>query len=368
MAVLAVVALAVGGWWYVRNALLYGDPLGLSVHLNTPWARPAQISLTEVLPSLPLVYRSFWGRSAGATSKCRPSSTMSLRLCLSLSLVGWLAPTCRRAAILVQPATASHSAILLMCGLWCGAIFVSFVRWNQQVEAPHGRLLFPDAWRVCACCSSLGWRDCPGLAWCWASSSLGFLLLSLAVPFAYIRPAYAWPELFPPDQLAVVRPSGCRVATFAVWRRSAADRLGAGSSLGRAGRVAQRDAVLDGGAAHDAQLYTCSFTCSGARTSSSARGTPGPGWDAFPRRCGRWVARFATRRPSASRHGLPVPELYGVEVGLYDAKTNERLEAADAAGQSIAAADCGPRANCAHAAAACLASTCGAGRFWRCAC
>ena len=54
-----IAVLALGGGWYLRNYLSYGDPLGISSHVNTPWGRPEAVSLVARLPELPLVIRSY---------------------------------------------------------------------------------------------------------------------------------------------------------------------------------------------------------------------------------------------------------------------------------------------------------------------
>ena len=107
------------------------------------------------------------------------------------------------------------SVILLMCLVWCGSIFVSFVRWNQQVEAPHGRLLFPmlGAFALLLV-AGLAQLPRPRLVMGAVSACC---MLGACRAFVYIRPAYAWPELVPADarQSSVGQRSAVE---FALWR------------------------------------------------------------------------------------------------------------------------------------------------------
>jgi 4-amino-4-deoxy-L-arabinose transferase-like glycosyltransferase len=333
VAALAVVALAVGGWWYAHNGLLYGDPLGLGVHLNTPWARPAQISIAKVLPSLPLAFRSFWGAFGWGNVEMSPWIYAAIGAALTVSLVGWmvagLTSNFRR---LTSDLCRPHSAILLMCALWCGAIFASFLRWNQQVEAPHGRLLFPlmgaFAVLLVAGLARLPWpRVMPGVV------VAGFFVLSFAAPFAYILPAYAWPELLPLDKLAVLAP------------QVASRNLQYGDEARLIGFALDRSSVSPGEWLNVTLCWTATRPITRSLTVFvhllgrenlvvGARNT-WPGLGRFPTSLWPVGRAFCDTIPVFVEPTAPVPELYGIEAGLYDAKTDDRLEAADASGQPI---------------------------------
>jgi hypothetical protein len=325
--VLAVVALAVGGWWYARNAILYGDPLGLSVHLNTPWARPAPIPLTAVLPDLPLVYRSFWGAFGWGNVEMSPIIYYALAGVLIASSVGW-------AAAWLKARRVSCDLRLVTCFLWCGAVFASLLRWNQQVAAPHGRLLFPMLGAF-AVLLVAGLARLPRPRIVLGIIVAGFLLLSLAVPFAYIRPAYAWPELFPPDQLTVRHSS-----RFAVIRP-----LLYGDQARLIGFGLDRPSVSPGGWLNVTLCWTAVRPMTNNYTLFihllgrenlvvGARNT-WPGLGRFPTSLWPVGRAFCDVTPVRVEAWTAVPELYDVEVGLYDAKTDDRLEAANESGEPV---------------------------------
>jgi len=336
----AGVALAVGGWWYVRNAILYGDPLGLSVHLNTPWARPAPIPLTEVLSALPLVYRSFWGAFGWGNVEMSPVIYYAIATMLVVSLVGWIVPhlTAGRQPPItglqypIPNVRNQQSAILVVCGLWCIAILVSFLRWNQQVAAPHGRLLFPMLGAF-AVLLVAGLARLPHPRIVLGTIVAGFLLLSLAVPFVYIRPAYAHPELFPSDQLAV------RHSSFVIRP------LLYGDEAQLIGFALDRPSVSPGGWLNVTLCwvairpmtnnYTLFVHLLGRENLVVGARNTWPGLGRFPTSLWPVGRAFCDVTPVRLETWTAAPELYDVEVGLYDAKTDNRLEAADESGEPV---------------------------------
>ena len=344
---LMFVALAVGGWWYARNEILYGDPLGLTVHLNTPWGRPAPVSLMQVSSTLPLAYRSFWGAFGWGNVEMSPVIYYALATVLVIAAVGWI--TLLFGSVLRNPkppkegdseirneksaAKQPSSAILLMCLLWFSAIFVSFLRWNQQVEAPHGRLLYP-ALGAFALLLVAGLAQLPRSCIVMSVIVVGLLLVSLVTPFVYIRPAYAWPEVVLPQQIGGQRSvvSGrnllysdeARLTGFALDRPSVAPGEWLNVTL-------CWTAVKP--MTHN---YTMFIHLLGRENRVVGARDTWPGLGRFPTSLWPQDRAFCDATPVRVEISAPVPEVYAVEVGLYDAKTNDRLEATDVStGQSI---------------------------------
>ncbi|MGC9347904.1 MAG: glycosyltransferase family 39 protein, partial [Anaerolineae bacterium] len=154
------VALVVGGGWYLRNAVRYGDPLGLTDHLQTQWGRPEPVPLWDLMPEVPLLLRSFWG-AYGWGHVTWPDwlyvVLWGVHLALLAPAVGcilrYLCSLARRRAQPPRRVSTSERLVLTM-GLvalaWTLGILTALLRWMQQVEAPHGRLLFPalGAWSL----------------------------------------------------------------------------------------------------------------------------------------------------------------------------------------------------------------------------
>lgn len=143
-------ALLTGAWWYGRNLVLYGDPLGISNHTQTLWGRPAPVSLFALLPEIPLLIRSFWGAYGWGHIWWHDW----VYAVLTFVALGTLA---RGAYRMFHRAPSSNAdtdiapttrIIYLLCAFWLLGIFAALLQWMRQVEAPHGRLLFPaiGAW------------------------------------------------------------------------------------------------------------------------------------------------------------------------------------------------------------------------------
>ncbi len=326
--VLAAVALAVGGWWYVRNAILYGDPLGLSVHLNTPWARPAPIPLMAVLPDLPLVYRSFWGAFGWGNVEMSPIIYYALAGVLIASSVGWAAgwPKVRRVSCDLR----------LVCFLWCGAVFASLLRWNQQVAAPHGRLLFPMLGAF-AVLIVAGLARLPRPRIVLGIIVAGFLLLSLAVPFVYIGPAYAHPALFPPDQLGGrLPPASAGVGGRDLLYGNEARLIGFGLDRPSVSPGDWLNVTLCWAAVRPmTNNYTLFIHLLGRENLVVGARNTWPGLGRFPTSLWPVGRAFCDVTPVYVEAWTAMPELYDVEVGLYDAKTDDRLEAANESGEPV---------------------------------
>jgi len=321
LAVSVLAALIVGGWWYARNGILYGDPLGLSVHLGTPWARAEPVSLLQVLSTLPLAFRSFWGTFGWGHVEMSPVIYVALGAAMMASVAGWVAG--RQSPLVTQRGQSS----IVISLLWCGAIFVSFLRWNQQVEAPHGRLLFPMIGALAVLLVG-GWAQLPRPRVVLGGIMTGLLGLALVAPFAYIRPAYAWPEFYPLEQLAhgaVDWRYGdqARLVAFDLDR----DSVSPGQWLNvRLCWVALRPMTRN---------YTVFVHVLGRENLIVGARDTWPGLGRFPTSLWPVGRAFCDTIPVRIETWAPTPEVYAVEAGLYDAATNERLETRDENGAPV---------------------------------
>jgi len=161
----------------------------------------------------------------------------------------------------------------------------------------------------------------------------GFLLLSLAVPFVYICPAYAHPELFPPDQLAIHRsPFVIRPLLY-------------GDEARLIGFSLDRPSVSPGGWLNVTLCWTAVRPMTNNYTLFihllgrenlvvGARNT-WPDLGRFPTSLWPVGRAFCDVTPVRVETWADAPELYAIEAGLYDAKTEDRLEAANESGEPV---------------------------------
>jgi len=186
-ALITLPALAVGGWWYARNASLYGDPALIEHHLAIV-SRRDPTPLVHILHEVPSIFYSYWGRF---TCDISPGAWYYVfwGLIVLGGLVGlgvhWREFSVRQRV----------SAVLL--GVWFAFVFVGWFRWNLIASGVQGRLLFPAAASVSVLVGS-------GLSfllsrWRWPEKVLllGWLGLALWVPFGFIRPTFMPPPRYP---------------------------------------------------------------------------------------------------------------------------------------------------------------------------
>ncbi len=130
---IVIPAFLLAGWWYVRNYLLYGDPLAFNVWLQIAGGRPTPVTLLDLLNEFQGFRISFWG-NFGGVNLIAPEwvygvlDLVTLAALLGLALAAWQR---RLPTALVIPA------------LWLGIVFAGLIRWTLLTYASQGRLIFP---------------------------------------------------------------------------------------------------------------------------------------------------------------------------------------------------------------------------------
>lgn len=188
------VAALVGGWWYVRNGLLYGDPLGWGMYLSTysflarngpyTWA----IIRDEVLNQ---IARTSWG-AFGYMHITLPAPIWSVVWLVSgiAAILTFVTLVVRRRTFLAAGAWQKWLLLLLAAAL----VFVSVLRHNQVIAAgAHGRFLFTVA-APFALVVAFGLHAATLFRWPRAVAALvggGLALYAVAVPLVFVLPLYA---------------------------------------------------------------------------------------------------------------------------------------------------------------------------------
>ncbi|MGQ9926935.1 MAG: phospholipid carrier-dependent glycosyltransferase [Chloroflexaceae bacterium] len=233
-------ALLIAGWWFGRNALLYGDLFGLTAFraefAGQPFEWRDPLAWSGALRQLA---SSFWARF-GWMSLRPPGWTLWIYTALgALAVAGWLLRLARGAP---APAWSGPLLVLVMAGAWAlaFALAAGLVAWQGRMLFPalaaSSTLLAagltaplqparPGTARPPSAISRENSRA-PFLAVRAVTAGLLaslLLLLAVAMPLAVIRPAYSWTALAPRDALAGLGlPVEARFA--ADWERGVALR------------------------------------------------------------------------------------------------------------------------------------------------
>ncbi|MCZ7544142.1 MAG: glycosyltransferase family 39 protein [Anaerolineae bacterium] len=155
--VLGVAAL-VSGWWFVRNAVLYGEPTGF-VRVTEIWGvRDPRASLTLALMELPFAWTTLWGRF-GYGQVPLPGALYTLMAVVGVAGLVGLALYALRRATAVASRKPERTSARWRCSArrrwgwrWC----CSSTSWSAR-RARWGASTSP-ACRPTACWCSRGWR------------------------------------------------------------------------------------------------------------------------------------------------------------------------------------------------------------------
>ncbi len=203
--VLGGLVLAIAGWWYVRNWLLYQDPLGFNVWLEIAGARHISPGAAGLLAEFEGFRISYWGLFGGVNVLMHPlvywfydALTLLAVLGLVVGAGRWLVSRTRegqwRSLLQSNNPRPVQMAIL---ALWLVILAAALVRWTRLTPASQGRLIFPAIAAV-SFLLAYGWRSLVPQRW--RPGVLGavaavLFLVAAAVPVAFIAPAYAVPTL-----------------------------------------------------------------------------------------------------------------------------------------------------------------------------
>jgi hypothetical protein len=203
-------AMILAGWWYVRNQVLYGDPLAWQLFLSSQrhMVRTGLYGWTELGDFMGQIQRTYWGAFGYMHITLPEWVYNSFWAVAGLSgagaAVALIRHRCR--AALRETRTMMWLSLCAAWVLW----FASFVRFSMAtVGAGHARYLFP----VSATLSTLmvvglsqlaprRWNRIPALA------LSGILLVYAAlVPWAVIQPLYPAPQLANAADLNTLTPA-----------------------------------------------------------------------------------------------------------------------------------------------------------------
>ena len=194
--------LILSSWWYAKNWLLYGDPLGLSVMVAIAGPRPRQPSLARLLGEFQGFKMAYWGVFGGFNILAERWFYAFFDLLALLALVGLIIATIKG----LMKRSWERAPLIFLLGLWVVLLLIGLVRWTQMTKASSGRLLFPAI-------SALSFFLAVGLErlagpryrrYLWGSLIIFMFFIALFCPFRYIAPAYGRPPLLSEEELGSI--------------------------------------------------------------------------------------------------------------------------------------------------------------------
>jgi 4-amino-4-deoxy-L-arabinose transferase-like glycosyltransferase len=122
---LAVPAVLVGGWWYLRNWCLYGDATGLAPFVEIIGARYPRPTLTQLAGEWPGFVQSFWGlfgwmNLPAPTAYYRVWNAIGLLALAGVPLYLW------------RERRAGQRGQLALAAAWPALLFLALVRWPAR--------------------------------------------------------------------------------------------------------------------------------------------------------------------------------------------------------------------------------------------
>jgi hypothetical protein len=184
-----VLAVAIAGWWYWRNFMLYGDWTGTQNMVTMMGSRSIVPTMGQLIAEIPGFMRSFWGLFGGLSLPMPAAVYWLLNLLLIVGLAGLPIALLTGRSKSVLPHLGQAWPILVG---WLILLLIGLVQWTLRTPASQGRLLFPGL-AALAILWAAGWMALVPSRWL-SLPVLLLLVLAIWVPWGVITPAYARPE------------------------------------------------------------------------------------------------------------------------------------------------------------------------------
>lgn len=341
------VSFAVAGWWYLRNWLLYRDPLGLNTFVAIVGPRLHQPTLRQLLGEWEGFVKTFWGLFGGVNVAMEPVAYWILNAIALLGVLGlvillarWLSrinvgQVGNLSAASTEQFSISNLQSLISVSIllaWPIALFLALIRWTTMTKASQGRLMFP-AISAIAILVALGWSQwVPRRYQKWLVGIVSSLMFVLAViaPFRYIAPAYAGPVLLSEAEIEKI-PHRLDV-TFGDKARLLGYK--AGDEETRPGESVEVTLFWQSLAEMDRD-YTVFVHLLDENDLVIAQRDTYPGLGTYPTRLWQVGDAFADRYVLTLSPTVFAPCTGRFEVGLYDFASGERLMATGPDGQPL---------------------------------
>ena len=211
---IVLLTVAIAGWWYARNWLLYKDVTGLQPMLT--WVGLRRLTLSQVIGELGGLELSFWAVFGWFNILADEWIYTALKIVARLALFGlglWALQHLKRTYTHRQSAPTGtvvigRPVVLGLAALWTAMVAAGLVRWTATTQGTQGRLLFPAIIAIAALLLTGLAAPVPRRLRLAAPAAFiaGLLALAAVVPWRYIAPTYARPPIVPTDRVQVAYP------------------------------------------------------------------------------------------------------------------------------------------------------------------
>ncbi len=182
----------IAGWWYVRNLVLYNEPMALEMHARTTATRLEPYTLATFFAEWPSFWLSLWGMFGSfnifAPGWVYPMFTMLVFIGLAGGL--WALIRARFQLGLDRWQWLAHALL----AIFIGATVFGLLSWNLLSYSAQGRLMFttlaPFAMYFAA--GLLGWVPCRFQRICITALGAGLIVMATLTAFE-IRSHYRPP-------------------------------------------------------------------------------------------------------------------------------------------------------------------------------
>ncbi len=206
--IIGAVAAVVAGWWYLRNMLVFGDPLLLSAMFAILPKRAEPPTMVELMARLEGVWRSFWAVWGWFNVVADPWLYRFYNWLTLIGTIGLVASIplqhvyerrqTKTGPTVERPGSGEIWLRIAMLALWVLLIALLLLYW-AQMRYPQGRLLFPaiSAFAVLVAHGLTGWLPQSMQKYLASAVAIAMLSLALLAPWRWIAPTYAAPEPLP---------------------------------------------------------------------------------------------------------------------------------------------------------------------------
>jgi 4-amino-4-deoxy-L-arabinose transferase-like glycosyltransferase len=333
LGIVVVMALLIGGWWFVRNVLLYGEPTSMVQQTGVWGVRENAPDLVAAIRELGFTHDSFWG-VFGYGQIPMPSWTYGLVRLLGVVALGGLVLFGARRWVGRASWSLPPAVLLILASALLVVAVANFARMTVSAAADFGRYWFVSLAVLASLCA-LGLNEWFGRVSFWPTFGLVGLLFALAI-FALV--GVLWPTYAPPTMLSLEQ----------IRARTQPADIRFGDSIRLVGYSIDRDRVLPGGevtatlcwealASMDEDYVYFSHLIGPGESKIGARDTY-PGLGCYP--TSRWIPgdAFCDAMRVPVEVWAQAPAVYDVTVGWYlykEGEVREHLSAHDPSGAPL---------------------------------